>query len=411
MQKQTNIKNYLEGPEMTQLVVKAREIKNSGKIFSDVYDAKGCQYVDLVQEGGGVLGIALVGYTYILEQAGIRFYSLGGTSAGAINALFMAGMANIGEPVSMKILDALSQKNFFDFVDGSKGVKHLIQRKVEECGGLFWNLLFNSVTIYYQLRYRLGLNPGEKLENWIDHHLREAGINSYADLKQKRTLASQLYHRENKPISKPRLAIISSEITTHTKVDFPRMAHLYWKDVEKIHPAQFVKASIAIPYFYYPFVKKDIPDAGTKSHKEWMTFAGYRGEVPPEVKFVDGGLLSNFPINIFHTKKIPSLPTFGVRLSVYREKYSSTSGVFSLGGAMISTMRQIHDYNFLLRNPDYKQLICHIDADLQYNWLNFNMSFQDQQNLLLMGARKGLAFLQNFDWKAYKSVRKKIQES
>lgn len=140
-----------------------------------------------------------------------------------------------------------------------------------------------------------------------------------------------------------------------------------------------------------------------------MSFAGYSGEVPPEVKFVDGGLLSNFPINIFHTKNVPSLPTFGVRLSVYRENYSSTSGVFSLGGAMISTMRQIHDYDFLLRNPDYKQLICHIDADLQYNWLNFNMSFQDQQNLLLMGARKGLEFLQNFDWIKYKAVRKKIQ--
>jgi len=27
------------------------------------------QYVDLVQEGGGVLGIALVGYTSILENA------------------------------------------------------------------------------------------------------------------------------------------------------------------------------------------------------------------------------------------------------------------------------------------------------------------------------------------------------
>ena len=36
-------------------------------------------------EGGGVLGIALTGYTYILEQAGIRFLGVGGTSAGSIN--------------------------------------------------------------------------------------------------------------------------------------------------------------------------------------------------------------------------------------------------------------------------------------------------------------------------------------
>jgi len=51
-------------------------------IFSDVIDEEGHQYVDLVQEGGGMLGIALVGYTYVLEQMGIRFVSLAGTSAG-----------------------------------------------------------------------------------------------------------------------------------------------------------------------------------------------------------------------------------------------------------------------------------------------------------------------------------------
>ena len=50
------------------------------------------QYVDLVQKGGGVLGIALVGYTYILEEAGIRFFSLAGTSAGAINTAMIASI-------------------------------------------------------------------------------------------------------------------------------------------------------------------------------------------------------------------------------------------------------------------------------------------------------------------------------
>jgi NTE family protein len=45
-------------------------------IVSDVLDAHGNQFVDLVQKGGGVLGIALVGYTYILEQMGIRFLRL-----------------------------------------------------------------------------------------------------------------------------------------------------------------------------------------------------------------------------------------------------------------------------------------------------------------------------------------------
>ncbi|MGH7505457.1 MAG: patatin-like phospholipase family protein, partial [Longimicrobiales bacterium] len=64
----------------------------AGKEFSDILDAEGHQYVDLVLEGGGMLGIALVGYTYVLEQAGIRFLRLGGTSAGAINALLLAAL-------------------------------------------------------------------------------------------------------------------------------------------------------------------------------------------------------------------------------------------------------------------------------------------------------------------------------
>ncbi|MDZ7847324.1 MAG: patatin-like phospholipase family protein [Owenweeksia sp.] len=62
-----------------------------------------------MQEGGGVLGIGLVGYTYILEQAGLRFFSLAGTSAGSINTLLMAAMGPIGQPILKKILQALSQ--------------------------------------------------------------------------------------------------------------------------------------------------------------------------------------------------------------------------------------------------------------------------------------------------------------
>src|SRR6185437_13130898 len=58
-------------------------------IVSDVLDQYGNQYVNLVQKGGGVLGVALVGYTYILEKMGIRFVRLAGTSAGAINTALM----------------------------------------------------------------------------------------------------------------------------------------------------------------------------------------------------------------------------------------------------------------------------------------------------------------------------------
>jgi NTE family protein len=106
------------------------------KRYSDIEDTHGNQYVDLVQEGGGVLGIALVGYTFILEKASIRFMSLAGTSAGAINTMMMAGLGRIDEEKSEKILTILSNQNLFDLVDGHKKIKKLINKAVKKEKGL-----------------------------------------------------------------------------------------------------------------------------------------------------------------------------------------------------------------------------------------------------------------------------------
>jgi NTE family protein len=77
----------------------------------------------------------------------------------------------------------------------------------------------------------------------------------------------------------------------------------------------------------------------------------------------------------------------------------------SFSGAMISTMRQIHDYDFLMRNPDYKNLICRIDADKDFNWLDFEMPEAERIKLFVQGALKGLEFLECFDWAKYKETR------
>src|SRR5688500_9761254 len=64
-------------------------IRRSPICLSDVVDVQGSQYVDLVHEGGGVHGIALAGYTYILEKMGVAFMKMAGTSAGSINTLLL----------------------------------------------------------------------------------------------------------------------------------------------------------------------------------------------------------------------------------------------------------------------------------------------------------------------------------
>ena len=76
---------------------KINMLKKLKPVVSDIIDDEGHQYVDLVMEGGGTLGIALLGYIYALESIGIRFLSIGGASAGSIMAL-------IGVPLFLYLL-------------------------------------------------------------------------------------------------------------------------------------------------------------------------------------------------------------------------------------------------------------------------------------------------------------------
>ncbi len=397
------------------------EIKVKGvdkKVYSDIFDDSGSQYADLVQEGGGVLGIALAGYIFILEKAGIRFFSIAGTSAGAISAMLTASLVPIGEPVSLMMLKILSEKDLSEFADGHPSLNRLIRRYIEGRSFFGFFFLLNFFRIVRTLRRHCGINPGEDFENWFTARLKEAGIVTLSDLNRLRERVPLLYDRSenNRPIlRKAGLKIITSDITTKSKVVFPDMASLYWPDPELVNPAVFVRASMSVPFFFYPFVVKNIPGAGEyedpnlpKEKTKWRKYAGYYGKIPPKVSFVDGGMLSNFPVNAFHLKRgIPKKPTFGVRLSTWRDSYTHIRGAGSMTGAMIGTMKQLHDYDFLLKNPDYNKLICLIEADRDFNWLDFNMSLNSQVKLFTAGAKKAVSFLEGFDWHGYKEIRRK----
>src|SRR5690606_10226872 len=109
------------------------DLKSKRLHISDVEDKHGNQYIDLVQKGGGVWGIALIGFTYVLEKAGIRFLRMAGTSAGAINTVLITAIGTKDQEKSESLLKFLAQKNLFDFVDGHwlvrQGVKYLTRWK------------------------------------------------------------------------------------------------------------------------------------------------------------------------------------------------------------------------------------------------------------------------------------------
>ena len=376
--------------------------------FSDIYDAEGNQYVNLVQEGGGVLGIALVGFTYVLEEMGIRFLSMGGTSAGSINTLVMADIGRPHEAKSLKVLELIADKNFMDFVDGGNDARQLVRglgsgNRLALASGMVRNL--------DDLYQRWGMNPGREFQDWLTENLQHKtweSLNAHIrDLAEDLTLMDN-HGNETHTVSADdldiKIAIVAADVTTQTKVDFPDMADLYYENPLVQNPAEFVRASMSIPFFFEPH-RVDMSWAQRQEvvvRDKWTRRANYRGPLPEEVLFVDGGVMSNFPIDLFHAEdRIPNRPTFGVKLGMDRQHYYETRNIASFANNIFEGVRNLRDNEFMIKNPEYRELIENIDVQ-GFNWVDFNISEEDKLALFERGAQAAAHFLRRFDWRDYK---------
>lgn len=499
-QGQNDISKYTEHPGVKKVLSELNKRFDASRPLhiSDVYTEdprypNGLQFVNLVQEEGGVLGIGLVGYTWLLEQMGIRFYSLAGTSAGAINTMLLASMGDAREEKSTKILKKLNQKDLFDFIDGHWLAKVLIRRFFTKTGYLqdikrdiiilsigcigvpllatllvaffgdimndpTFRWLFGGITIVSWLtlilllsiammlkkkffRSGYGINPGNTFEKWVSEILEENGAQTLSLLQKKMEVDfknPEKYNSVEKLNLKIRqegsndkrttenlprkLAIIASDITCKSKIEFPAMAPLYWKDTEQVNPAQFVRASMSIPIFFEAHeVRLSREDNTIK--EAWKNFQNVEKdtEIPRIARFVDGGMISNFPINIFHNPNVSRarLPTLGVKLDEIEnhkeggvqhleleEEYTSL-GAYIWG--LFNTVRYYYDKDFLLRNRLYNTCIGVIDTT-GFNWLNFNIKEDEKIKLFVRGVQAAGEFLQTFDWENYKEERSKLME-
>ena len=429
----------------------ARKIDEDPKFsYSDIVDGEGNWYVDLVQEGGGVLGIALVGYTYVLEQAGLRFLNLGGTSAGAINTLLLAAADIPQNPKSEKILSKLKDLDFLEFIDGRKSgdksvrefIESLISLQTSKRSGFLKKLrvAYEFLGTWDDLRNEMGLNRGHEFEEWLQNVLHSPEFGNISTLQQlvdkMETLPTELKRFVKIPTAEDRqkwpLAIIAADITTETKAVFPRDAYLYTLDPMETNPSEFVRASMSVPLFFYPktfnvpyledldaiFQEDGTLDLKTKKERYERLVRGWREDKeinvqPEEAILVDGGIISNFPIDVFHiSDRAPSRPTFGVKLGFEREgintiKEGARFKSAQLFGIIFETARLARDRDFIKSNPDFNKLVAYIDTADHY-WLNFFLSDEDKVDLFARGARAARDFLLQFDWDNYKKIRKQL---
>ena len=407
-----DVNQYMNNSRVDRAVQQVQK-ECRGKRLSDIIDDAENQYIDLVMEGGGVLGIALIGYTYVLEQAGVRFLGLGGTSAGSINALMIAALGPPGASKSQNLLRILADMPMAEFIDGDSDARdfsHAVLEKASmtKLGWKAWQVIDN-------LKDDLGLNPGKAFLEWLTDQLRAVNIYTNADLTRNlQTVPSGLRLRSDRSdvsFSEDdkygRLVMVAADITTETKVEFPKMAKLYWKDPDGVDPAYFARASMSIPFFFHPYRVDHCPqDAGA-----WKDLAGYTGSSPTSVMFMDGGIMSNFPINLFHQpNRIPTAPTFGAKIGTDRESPKVISKPSQLLSAIFDAARHTLDFDFIKQNPDYTHLVTMINTG-EHNWLNFNMEDEDKIDLFARGAEAAAKFLCSFDWAKYKEIRKGIADA
>ena len=115
---------------------------------------------------------------------------------------------------------------------------------------------------------------------------------------------------------------------------------------------------------------KDIP-RGDAAQRDWEILTGYTGPIPDECTLVDGGLISNFPIDVFHRmRKEPLHPTFGVKLAPFRGANPPIEHLTDLVTACFRAASHARDDDVILHNPHFKALVAVIDTD-GFNWLDF----------------------------------------
>jgi NTE family protein len=276
--------------------------------------------VDLVFEGGGLKGIALVGAYSVLEEQGYDPQNLAGASAGAIVAALVAAGYTAAE-----LREIIGE---FDF----RGLK---DRAWED-----WLPVLPRIVSVLKDR---GIYEGEAFLDWISGLLEAKGVRTFGDLVRRPEAGpaepSELRYRY-------RLQVIASDLTEERLLVSPRDADkLGIEDPDEMSVALAVRMSMSIPLLFEP-VKFRNPKTG----KEHL--------------IVDGGMLSNFPVWIFDAEE-PLWPTIGLKF-VEEEPRSPLGTLGSHGGwfsivdyarRLVETMMEAHD-RLYLEESDFHRTIA-----------------------------------------------------
>jgi NTE family protein len=152
---------------------------------------------------------------------------------------------------------------------------------------------------------------------------------------------------------------------------------------------------MSVPFFFKPFQVFYDRNQMPVIRDEWNKYSKVYKDLGDYALFVDGGMLSNFPINVFNDPSIPlpRKPTLGIKLEYNDESTSDPiNNLAVFGSRMVSTMRFFYDRDFLIKNESYRKTVRSVDTG-KISWLNFGLNDQQKIELFFRGALSAALFL------------------
>lgn len=329
---------------------------------------------DAVFEGGGVKGIALVGALQAFEEEGFQWQNVAGASAGAITAALVAAGYTAAE--LKKVMD--------DRVDFSKFMDTAGIGKLPVLGPWLSLLVTKGM---YQGDYFLGLMRDLLAEKKGKERV------TFADLIAPKEPGDSEEDYEQK--YKYKLRVVASDISRNEILDLPQDMTRLARKPDLLEVALAVRMSMSIPFFFRPVT---VPEGGDSPSKHWI---------------VDGGILSNFPIDIFDSPagQAPPWPTFGFLLwepGSDKPRYERIGGLLSMTSAMVRTMSTAHDRK-ALAEADASRIVKIPTG--KYTTTDFNIGAKDRDWLYNSGYEAARQFLHGpRPWKFEDYVAQRIRQ-
>ena len=315
-------------------------------------------FADLVLEGGGVKGIALVGAISVLEERGYEFRKVAGTSAGAIVGSLVAAHARAAQ-----LEEIMRGVEYRRFQDGPR-----------------WRNLFIGKAAAVLLQR--GIYEGQFLKDWLGEQLARLGVRTFADLRYDDP------ERPPNPDHAYRLVVMTCDISQG------RLRRLPWDYGQyDLHPddqpvVDAVRASTSIPFFYKP-----------------TRLTGADGR---DCLLVDGGMLSRLPIDVFDAMPglEPRWPTFGIKLGTAPGPVSEVHDTISMSRAIFNTMTGVCDRRHI-DDPAVAARTIVVDTGT-VRATDFSLDRDTQDLLFRKGREAAVTFFDGapgqpaWDWEAHK---------